>query len=83
MTFKSINPYNNELIEEYPVLSSQLLENKLQRSTKAFHSWKKTSFSERALLFQKVAEILRSNKAHYANIITLEMGKAITEALGE
>jgi len=83
MTFKSINPYTNEVIEEYPTLNASELEAKLQLSEKAYSSWKETSFSERAALFQKVAKILRDNKEQYAQTITLEMGKAITEAKGE
>ena len=83
MIFKSINPYSDETIEEFNTLTDEDLSNKLKRSTAAFEGWKRTPFNERAALFHNVAKLLRENKSSYARTISLEMGKAINEALGE
>ncbi len=83
MVFKSINPYTDQIIQEYPTLTDAEVGYRLETSEKAFHSWKSTSFAQRADLFMKVAKILREKKEEFARTITLEMGKAITEAKGE
>ena len=48
-----------------------------------YKSWRTTSFEHRSKLMYKAAEVLRTNKNKYAEIISLEMGKAITEARAE
>ncbi|MEM1136191.1 MAG: NAD-dependent succinate-semialdehyde dehydrogenase [Bacteroidota bacterium] len=83
MTFETINPFTNEIIATYPILTEKALSEKLEKSTSAFKTWKGTSFGHRSSLFYKVANLLRENKETYARTITLEMGKAIKEALAE
>lgn len=80
---KSINPFNNQLIDEYKEESQEALIDKVDRSFECWQEWKKTSFHYRADLLRKCAEILRQNREEYATLITLEMGKLIGESLGE
>jgi len=82
-TFQTINPYNNEVLATYQSISVHELKTKLDRSEMAFQRWKLTSFAERAALMMKVADLLKNNTEEYAKIITLEMGKPITEARSE
>jgi len=49
----------------------------------AFLEWRKTDFSFRASLMKNAAQILREGKEHYGKILTLEMGKPITQATAE
>lgn len=81
--FKSINPYNQTVIAEYPLHDDTAIVKKLETASGAYKAWRKESFSNRASLMLKVADLLRQNKEEYARIITLEMGKAIGEARGE
>ncbi len=81
--FKSINPYTQELLAEYPVMDDSRLDQLISRSAKAFDSWKKTSFSERSSIMKNVARILRRDLEKLATLITREMGKIIAEARGE
>jgi succinate-semialdehyde dehydrogenase / glutarate-semialdehyde dehydrogenase len=81
--FKSINPYNQSVIAEFPVLDNAGIQKKLDAATSAYKNWRKESFENRATLMMKVAKILHQNKEEYARTITLEMGKAINEARGE
>lgn len=81
--FKSINPYNNELIEEYATHNSADIEKFITDADTAYHSWRKTSFEHRASLLRKAAQVLRNNKDKYAKLMVLEMGKPIKEALPE
>ena len=49
----------------------------------AFLDWRKTSFAERAAILQKAADLLRKDADRYARLLTLEMGKLLTEAHAE
>lgn len=82
-TFKSINPYDQSIIEEFPLIDSVTLRRKLELSAKAFDGWRKESFSARAQRMNKLAELLRQNREAFARVISLEMGKVFYEALPE
>ncbi|WP_339834305.1 NAD-dependent succinate-semialdehyde dehydrogenase [uncultured Flavobacterium sp.] len=83
MKFKSVNPYNNQVVGEYSSLSEEALKTKLEISQKAFTTWKKVSLAERCQLIQKAGQVLRDNIEEYAKMITLEMGKPIKESRAE
>lgn len=83
MEFNSINPYNGEQIATYTSHYDEDIKKILERSGEAFKSWKKTPLSERTELLKKVGQVLRDNVEEYAEVITLEMGKPITESRGE
>jgi succinate-semialdehyde dehydrogenase / glutarate-semialdehyde dehydrogenase len=81
--FKSINPYNQSLIQEFEADSPAVVDKKIQAAATAFRSWRKTGFQERAEKMKRAAIILRQNKDEYARTISLEMGKVIAEAKAE
>ena len=81
--FKSIHPFDQSLVEEFPLMTSSDVQTKLSLASKAFADWKKTSFAHRSSLMLKVASIIRNNKDEYARTITLEMGKLFSEAKAE
>ncbi len=83
MEFKSINPYNNEEIATYTALTQDELDDTLNRSQVAFKSWQKVPLKERCQLIKKAGQVLRDNMEEYAKMITLEMGKPITESRAE
>lgn len=83
MEFKSFNPYDGEQVGSYAPLSEQELTEKLNRSETAFKSWQKVSLTERCQLIKKAGQVLRDNVEEYAKMITLEMGKPISESRGE
>ena len=83
MKFQSINPYNGNKVAEYTALTSNELDQKLDNSAKAFKDWKKQPIAYRAELIKKAGQVLRENVDEYAEVITLEMGKPITEAKSE
>lgn len=83
MEFKSVNPYNGEELATFKSLTSDELDKKLAKSQEAFESWRKFSLSERCKLINKAGQILRDNVNEYAKMITLEMGKPISEARSE
>lgn len=83
MSFTSINPYNETEIAEYPEHTDSEIESILGRSKIVQNSWQQTSFAERSEKMRAAASLLRENADKYAKTVTLEMGKPITEAIGE
>jgi succinate-semialdehyde dehydrogenase / glutarate-semialdehyde dehydrogenase len=80
---KSINPYTNLLIREYPEHSHEEASTILGKVHNAWLSWKNTPFVERSRLMKAAAEVLRERKQVYASLITQEMGKIIRESVAE
>lgn len=80
---QSINPATEEVLAEFPILTKEQLEKKIDFSFSTFKLWKKVSFSKKRLLMKRVALILLRDKHKLAKTITLEMGKTIRESLME
>lgn len=80
---KSIHPFDQSVIDEFPVLTPHDTQAKLDKATLAFSHWKKTTFTQRSEVLLRAASILRTNKEDYARIITWEMGKVISESRAE
>jgi succinate-semialdehyde dehydrogenase/glutarate-semialdehyde dehydrogenase len=80
---KSINPATQTLIREYPDHNSEDVEEMLERSSRAFRDFSKTSFDQRADMLNQAAAVLREKKEQWARLMTEEMGKPIKEARAE
>ena len=80
---KSINPYNQEVVFEHKEFTVKQVEEAIEKSQNAFTEWRKTSFEERAKLFLALADVLDKNKAKYAEVMTLEIGKPISQGIAE
>ena len=76
---QSINPYTNELLKEYPEMSSSEIDEIIRRADIAFKNWEIVGFDERARLMKNVAEVLNGKKNELAKLMTLEMGKPILQ----
>jgi len=80
---QSINPATGQLIREYDTWDAQHLDSVLQQVADASPAWRQTGFAERAAMMRALAAELHDNKQAYAELITTEMGKPITEAIAE
>lgn len=80
---KSINPYTGEEFAEVKEFSSEEIDNALQKAQDTFIDWRKTDFSHRSSLMLEAAQELKDNKQEYAETITREMGKPITQSIAE
>jgi succinate-semialdehyde dehydrogenase / glutarate-semialdehyde dehydrogenase len=83
MAIASINPTTGETLKTFEPLTKAQIEEKLQRASDMFRVYRETSFSERAAMMTRAAEILESERHDLARIMTLEMGKPIKGAVGE
>ncbi len=79
----SKNPYTGNELENFEELSSSEIDEALITADNCFKKWKRTDFSERSKLMKKAAKELRNNNREYAEAITAEMGKPITQSLAE
>jgi succinate-semialdehyde dehydrogenase/glutarate-semialdehyde dehydrogenase len=80
---KSINPFDPSRIINYPQLSDMALAVQLGRANTTFTSYRKSSFEERATWMKGVAAVLRDRSREFAEVITREMGKPVTESEAE
>jgi succinate-semialdehyde dehydrogenase/glutarate-semialdehyde dehydrogenase len=82
-TFKSIFPYNQSVIAEYPLMPDDEIDTALTLSENAFYTWSEKSFNARAMVFKKIAALLKERKEALAAIMTNEIGKVTKEAVAE
>lgn len=80
---QTINPFTNKVIETFEEISDETLNHLVSQSVTAFNDWKQTTYSFRANLLEKVAQLMRERKTTLSALITLEMGKLIAQAEGE
>ncbi|MGN7999121.1 NAD-dependent succinate-semialdehyde dehydrogenase [Sphingomonas sp. 22176] len=83
MTYATINPYSGELLQTFPDATDAEVSQAIEAADRAFHRWRETSFAERATILRNAAAILRRDQDRYARLLTLEMGKLLTEAKAE
>ncbi len=80
---KSRNPFSGELLAEHKEFTSEDINKALNQSVLTFKEWKNTTFEERAKLMRNAAEELRKNKREYAETMTREMGKPVSQSVAE
>jgi succinate-semialdehyde dehydrogenase / glutarate-semialdehyde dehydrogenase len=83
MALKTINPATEEVIAEFDELSDEEVEAKISKAENCFQEWRHLSFEERGSYFLKAAELLKSKSREYGELMTLEMGKPVKQAVAE
>lgn len=83
MAIATINPATGEVVKTFRALTPAEIEQKLQRAVNTFEAEQSTPFSERARRMYCAAEILERDKARFAHLMTLEMGKPYKAAIAE
>ncbi|MCM2369667.1 NAD-dependent succinate-semialdehyde dehydrogenase [Aporhodopirellula aestuarii] len=83
MTIMSVNPATNETIETYTPLTKDETIAAIEKADNAYREWKRTSFEERRKVVSAYAEQLRERTDEFARMITLDMGKRISESVEE
>jgi succinate-semialdehyde dehydrogenase / glutarate-semialdehyde dehydrogenase len=82
-SIRSVNPWNGEVLQEYSPTDSVAIEQALTLAEHCFASWREQSFLEKSALFQQLAQRLRAQKEELARLISLEVGKVISESRAE
>ncbi len=81
--YQSTNPATGKVLKKFESLTDRALETKIAIAEKCFQTWRHKTYAERAAVIAKAAELLHAKAPEFAHIMTLEMGKRISEALGE
>lgn len=79
----TINPATEEVINHYPLMNEGEVNHLIQEMRSVQCAWANTAISERKKCLEKTATLLRQNKEMYAQLITEEMGKPITQSITE
>ncbi len=84
MAYQSTNPFNAEVVANFPECDAAELESRLKTAAHCYeNAWRNTSFAERSAILAKAANIMRERTDEFANLITIEMGKLIAQSRGE
>lgn len=83
MPIQTINPVTGKVEKTFKEISLDEIYDAVEKADAAFKAWKETSFAERSSLMKNAAQILREKKNDYGKILTLEMGKPVTQAIAE
>lgn len=79
----TVNPATGETIKEFEAFTIEATDAILEKAVTAQAQWRLVPVEERVELLRRAAKVLRDGKDEYARLITLEMGKPITEAEAE
>ncbi|MGC2061657.1 MAG: NAD-dependent succinate-semialdehyde dehydrogenase [Thermodesulfovibrionales bacterium] len=83
MKIRSVNPYTEELIDEFELMTRDAIDSEVGKSRLAFRVWSAMPVATRVAHIRKLGEHLRAEKSTYAALMTREMGKPIREAAAE
>jgi succinate-semialdehyde dehydrogenase/glutarate-semialdehyde dehydrogenase len=77
------NPVTGEVIDSYDEYTDEKVSEAIEKAENRYESWSNRSLQYREELLSNAADVLRDNKKRYAEIMTREMGKPISQAIGE
>jgi succinate-semialdehyde dehydrogenase/glutarate-semialdehyde dehydrogenase len=83
MSIQTVNPNTNKVVKSFEEMSDKAVDAAVAQAEKAYTSWRKTTYEQRAVVLHKVASLMREKKEQLATLITLEMGKLFAQAEGE
>ena len=83
MAIATINPVTGEVVKQFQALTDAEVDGRIAKAAKAFQSFRKTSFADRAKWMLKAGEILEAEKTELGRLMTLEMGKTFSSAVAE
>ena len=80
---KSINPSTEEIVKEYNEMDLSQVEDIIEKSSGTQKEWSKIDITKRSQIISNIRDLINRDKESYAKIITLEMGKPISESMAE
>ena len=78
-TFTATSPANGQHLAVCAQATREDVDEAVQAAWAAFETWKKTSVNERAVVLNKIADIIDENAAHLAMVESMDNGKPIRE----
>jgi succinate-semialdehyde dehydrogenase / glutarate-semialdehyde dehydrogenase len=85
MGIASVNPTTGQWIKSFEPLEDKAVQSKIALAEQAFQDYRHTSFAQRSHWLRSAAALLRDaqESQRLAELMTLEMGKPITQAIAE
>lgn len=84
MAYKTVNPFNNQLIKEYANHNNAEIEVALTKADALYHSsWSKGDIDQRLTVLHKLADLIDNQQEALAKIASREMGKLIAQSRSE
>ncbi|KFG72892.1 NAD-dependent succinate-semialdehyde dehydrogenase [Streptomyces mutabilis] len=81
--YATVDPTNGMTMREFPPLSDLEAEQALSRSAAAYRSWHRADTADRASVLARIADLHREQASELAELMTLEMGKPVSQARAE
>jgi len=81
--YATVDPTTGKVLREFSTLSDVEAEQALTRSHDAYRAWHRNETADRASVLARVADLHRRHADELAELMSLEMGKPITQARGE
>jgi acyl-CoA reductase-like NAD-dependent aldehyde dehydrogenase len=79
----SVNPATEEVLARFDPYTPEEVDRALDEAQDAFSAWRVRSIAERAVPMRRLSALLRERADRYGRLISIEMGKPITEAKAE
>ena len=83
VSFPIVNPATGEVVRQHRRMDAAQAATCIEQAHAAWLTWRAWSYTQRRGVVEAAAELLTQHRDRLANRITTEMGKPITEALGE
>lgn len=83
MPIAAVNPTTAEVLKTFSPLGAEEVESAIAQAARTFETYRLTSFDQRAQWLENTANLLQQQRDALARLMTLEMGKPITEARAE
>jgi len=78
-----VNPATGQAIAEIPLSTKEDVDHAVAVAGAAFKTWSQTPVPKRARILFKYQQLLAENSDELARLVTMENGKALSEAAGE
>lgn len=82
-TVEISDPATGNVIGAVPDMGTAETERAIAAADRAFADWRRTTHAHRAALLERWYDLMMANREALANLLVLEQGKPLTEALGE
>jgi len=81
--FETVNPATGDKVGSFVVGTPEDVSSAVAAAAKAFPAWRDTPAPKRGEILLEVARQMRKAKPALGRVVTQEMGKVISEALGD
>lgn len=82
-TIAVLNPSNGTELGRLPVANAEDIDHAVAAAVRGFEVWSEKSAYERAGILQRAAQLLRERTQRIAELVCLEQGKPLADAVGE